>query len=182
MDKGKAPMMTNVTTEEKRAMAEMSEYMQREKGDCITHGTAIQLAPVGKCDFEPNSVTVLRDIWFKMMRHADFNEKYIDIAHLLFIPLYTQMLKAMLHFWDPSYHCFTFRQFDLAPTIEEYAKLLNRENLPEDKVYCCDQKRTPKGTLSRLIGIHASELESHIRMEGQNLDSGFFTVICSKSH
>ena len=55
-------MMTNVTTEEKKAMAEMSEYMQREKGDCIPHGTVIQLPPVGKCDFEPNDVTVLRDI------------------------------------------------------------------------------------------------------------------------
>ena len=54
------------------------------------------------------------------------------------------MLKAMLHFWDPSYRCFTFHQFDLTPTIEEYAKLLNRENLPKDKVYYYDKKKPLK--------------------------------------
>ncbi|MED6224689.1 hypothetical protein PIB30_086467 [Stylosanthes scabra] len=38
------------------------------------------------------------------------------------------MLRAMLQFWDPSYQCFTFNQFDLTPSIEEYAKLLNKED------------------------------------------------------
>ncbi|MBA0730749.1 hypothetical protein Golax_025543, partial [Gossypium laxum] len=31
----------------------------------------------------------------------------------------------MVHFWDPTYRCFTFNEVDMVPTIEEYSALLH---------------------------------------------------------
>ncbi|MED6212142.1 hypothetical protein PIB30_080358 [Stylosanthes scabra] len=45
--------------------------------------------------------------------------------------------------------------------------------MAKDKIYCYDQKKTPKRALSQLMLIHAKKLESQLRMDGQNLDADF---------
>ncbi|MBA0608949.1 hypothetical protein Godav_021102 [Gossypium davidsonii] len=56
-----------------------------------------------------------------------FWEKYGDVAQLLFVKLDDALLKAMVHFWDPTYRCFTFNEVDMGPL----AKLMG---LPVDTV------------------------------------------------
>ena len=59
------------------------------------------------------------------------------------------MTKALLHFWHQSYHYFTFQQFSMVPTIENYAKLLNSKNANENKVYCYKLELVLKRKLSK---------------------------------
>ncbi|MED6212366.1 hypothetical protein PIB30_082559 [Stylosanthes scabra] len=70
------------------------------------------------------------------------------------------MLRAMLQFWDPSYRCFTFNQLDLTPSIEEYAKLLNKENSHIDD---------DKGLTMYALAIYGLVLFSRVRgqIDGQ---------------
>lgn len=42
----------------------------------------------------------------------------------MFTPVDVPMLRAMLHFLDPAYRCFTFGSYDMTPTVEEYQILL----------------------------------------------------------
>jgi len=35
------------------------------------------------------------------------------------------MIKALMQFWNSGYICYTFRDIDMTPTIEEYAQILN---------------------------------------------------------
>ena len=70
-----------------------------------------------------------------MEKKHEFQHKYRNLPYLLFVPIDTLMLKAMLHFLDPSYHCFTFNQHDVTLTIKVYDELLNIKNVVKDKVY-----------------------------------------------
>lgn len=83
-----------------------------------------------------------------MKKKGEFNKKYGHIAYLLFVPIDIPMLKAMMHFWDLSYHCFMFNEIDMVLMIEEYTKLLGMEVVPRDKVYYYELKKSPKRRLS----------------------------------
>jgi hypothetical protein len=54
-----------------------------------------------------------------------FENKYGRIAHLIRMPVQISAVKALMHFWDPSYRCFTFGDIDMTPTLEEYAQILS---------------------------------------------------------
>ncbi|MBA0562486.1 hypothetical protein Golob_007527 [Gossypium lobatum] len=54
-----------------------------------------------------------------------FRDNFGDVAQLLFVESDDALLKAMVHFWDPIYRCFTFNEVDMVPTIEQYSALLH---------------------------------------------------------
>ena len=144
-----------------------SEAIQMEKGDCIDQGKSVQLPEIGKVDFEQNDLKELTQVWLKMEKKDEFQRKYGNLAYLLFVPVDTPMLKAMLHFWDPFYRCFTFNQHDMTPTIEEYEELLNMKNVVKDKVYFRDGKGA-KRQLSKIMDIKVCELDKHMKEKGNN--------------
>ena len=37
-------------------------------------------------------------------------------------------VRAIVHFWDPDYRCFSFGSIDLCPTMEEYGMLAEFPN------------------------------------------------------
>jgi hypothetical protein len=51
---------------------------------------------------------------------VDFTEKYGRILHILKRPVQKSVIMVLVYFWDPLYNCFTFKDMDLVPTIEEY--------------------------------------------------------------
>ncbi|MBA0620365.1 hypothetical protein Godav_006090 [Gossypium davidsonii] len=54
-----------------------------------------------------------------------FQDKYGDIAQLLFVKLDDALLKGMVRFWDPTYRCFTFNEVDMVLIIKEYSTLFH---------------------------------------------------------
>ena len=51
------------------------------------------------------------------------------------------LIRVVIHFWDPSYRCFTFNGDDLVPTTEEYSMLIRLKLQCLDKVYYRRQAR-----------------------------------------
>ncbi|MBA0676862.1 hypothetical protein Goari_018312 [Gossypium aridum] len=41
----------------------------------------------------------------------------------------------MVHFWDPTYRCFTFNKMDMVPTIEEYYTLFHYDFRDPLRIY-----------------------------------------------
>ncbi|MBA0723224.1 hypothetical protein Golax_003825 [Gossypium laxum] len=60
-----------------------------------------------------------------MLKKRYFWDKYGDVAQLLFVKSDDALLKAMVHFSDPTYRCFTFNEMDMVPTIKEYSTFLH---------------------------------------------------------
>ncbi|TYI46438.1 hypothetical protein E1A91_D13G107300v1 [Gossypium mustelinum] len=77
-------------------------------------------------DCRRNSEDELKGIWqsWDEAKKTRFQEKYGDVAQLLFVKLQDALLKAMVCFGDPTYRCFTFNEVDIVLTIKEYSTLL----------------------------------------------------------
>jgi hypothetical protein len=53
-----------------------------------------------------------------------FTFKYGKILNLLDIPVQIEVVTALAQFYDPPLRCFTFQDFQLAPTLEEFGQIL----------------------------------------------------------
>ncbi|MBA0626684.1 hypothetical protein Godav_004309 [Gossypium davidsonii] len=62
------------------------------------------------------------------------------------------LLKAMAHFWDPTYRCFTFNEMDMVPIIEEYSTLLHHDFKDLLRIYW-KQKVNFRGPMANLMGL-----------------------------
>ncbi|TYG40591.1 hypothetical protein ES288_D12G105200v1 [Gossypium darwinii] len=103
---------------------------------------------------EPNYKDELKGIWqsWDEAKKTHISEKYGDVAQLLFVKLDDALLKAMVHFWDPTYKCFTFNEVDMVPTIEEYSTLLHYDFRDPPKIYW-KQNVNFWGLLANLMGL-----------------------------
>ncbi|KAI5426399.1 uncharacterized protein LOC127126015 [Lathyrus oleraceus] len=54
-----------------------------------------------------------------------FVDQYGDLLTLLKMVVYPVPLQTLLRFYDPELRCFTFQDYQLAPTLEEYSILMN---------------------------------------------------------
>ncbi|KAK2356938.1 hypothetical protein QL285_094255 [Trifolium repens] len=58
------------------------------------------------------------------IRRDNFRSNYGSIIDLLHVQLDTMALTTMAQFYDPPLRCFTFQDFQLLPTIEEFESIL----------------------------------------------------------
>ena len=84
----------------------------------------------------PDSLVVLHfhDFRAKWMQHwwdllegddrASIKSIFGKFSSLMRLHVDPGLLEAFASFWDPSHCCFSIREMDLVPTLEEYAKLL----------------------------------------------------------
>ena len=54
-----------------------------------------------------------------------FMAKYGGLLSLLKVNMMEGVLSTLVQFYDPVYHCFTFPDYQLTPTLEEYSQLID---------------------------------------------------------
>jgi hypothetical protein len=59
----------------------------------------------------------------KSIREDEFLKKYGRIVEITMVSVHNLAIKALMHFYDPKYQCFIFRNVDMCPTLEEYGLL-----------------------------------------------------------
>ena len=52
-----------------------------------------------------------------------FFRKYGCLVEIARVEVLSPAVRALVHFWDPDYQCFSFGSIDLCPTMEEYGML-----------------------------------------------------------
>ncbi|MFQ6651967.1 hypothetical protein Gotur_024068 [Gossypium turneri] len=84
-----------------------------------------------------NSLQELKEIWDQWNDEVKqlFYSSYGDLPYLLDIKVDKHLFRALAQFWNPAYSCFTFREGDLVPTVEEYMALLCCSRIQADRVY-----------------------------------------------
>src|ERR1051325_6670360 len=55
---------------------------------------------------------------------SDFRKRYGALLTILNTNVDEGLLKTLVQFYDPVYHCFTFPDYQLMPSLEEYANIL----------------------------------------------------------
>ena len=68
--------------------------------------------------------TQLRDLVSKVPDTSSFDRRHGHLLSLVTSKLDEQMMSVLVQFFDPLYHCFTFPDYQLVPTLEEFSDLL----------------------------------------------------------
>jgi hypothetical protein len=69
-------------------------------------------------------------MWIRM----HFFRKYRRLVEIAKVEVLSPAVRALVHFWDPDYRCFSFGSIDLCPTMEEYGMLTEFPN-PLYRIY-----------------------------------------------
>ena len=89
---------------------------------------------------DPGSLVMLHlhDFRVKRMRHwwtllgeddhADIVGIFGKFPPLMRLRVDRGLLEALASFWDPTHCCFSIREVDLTPTLEEYARFLQLDS------------------------------------------------------
>ena len=63
-----------------------------------------------------------------MWMRLHFFWKYRRLVKIAKVEVLSPVMRALVHFWDPDYQCFSFDSIDLYPTMEEYGMLTEFPN------------------------------------------------------
>jgi len=106
------------------------------------------------------NLTYLREFVGKMntIQRNNFRRKYENLLNLLEIDTHVPTITALVKYYDPPLRCFTFKDFQLVPTVEEFRDILD---LPlEGKVpYKHITQNTFVSTLVGILKVHPAKLE-----------------------
>ena len=84
----------------------------------------------------------LKELALRIPESSPFTEKYGRLLSLVTSKLDEELLKVLFQFFDPLHHYFTFPDYQLVPTMEEFYRLLGVPIL--DQLPFNGTKRHPK--------------------------------------
>ena len=67
---------------------------------------------------------LLKELASKIPENSLFSERHGRLINLVNSKIEEDMVKVLFQFFDPLHHCFTFPDYQLVPTIEEFSPLL----------------------------------------------------------
>jgi len=110
-----------------------------------------------------SNLTGLRELGGKLktIQRDAFRKKFGNLLGLLEVEVQVPVLTALAQYYDPPLRCFTFSNFQLVPTIEEFEKILD---LPlEGKApYKHLEQHASMPVLAKLMKIPLVKLEGKI--------------------
>ena len=117
----------------------------------------------------------LRKLGLLVTNHEKFNKCHEYLLNILKTNVEEGLLNTLVQFYDPAYHCFTFLDYQLVPTLEEYFYLIG---LPlSDKEPFNDSEPTPKtSTIATALSLEPSDMvHPHYTTKGgfQGLTANF---------
>ena len=65
--------------------------------------------------------TLLKELVVRIPETTSFIRGHGSLLSLVTSKLDEQMMSVLVQFYDPLYHCFTFQDFQLVPTLEEFS-------------------------------------------------------------
>ena len=118
-----------------------------------------------KYSFKDPKIDELISLILEIECSAYFQKKYASIIPLMKLRMKEGILLNLVQFYDPMYHYFTFPDYKLMPTLEEYSYLLD---LPiTGRVPFTGLQGEPKPyEIVTLIHLGKSEVEAHMTTKG----------------
>jgi len=90
-----------------------------------------------------------------------FQKRFGFLIRILKTDVDERLLNTLIQFYDPRYHCFTFPDFQLVPTLEEYSFWVGKPVL--DEVPFHGLEVVPKiPDIAAALHIERSEIKAHL--------------------
>jgi len=107
-----------------------------------------------------NDLADLRELGQKLgaVQRTIFKNRYGNLLELLEVHVQVHVITALVQYYDHPLRCFTFCDFQLVPTFEEYAQILG---MPIDKVipYQHLDQHISMSTLAAIMRLPTRDLE-----------------------
>ncbi|KEH33561.1 hypothetical protein MTR_3g046487 [Medicago truncatula] len=75
--------------------------------------------------FKEVDLVSLRELALKVKNQTGFRLRYGGLLTILRTNVEEKLVHTLVQFYDPSFRCFTFQDFQLVPTLEAYSYLLD---------------------------------------------------------
>ena len=66
----------------------------------------------------------LKELVSQVPENSQFTKRHGYLLSLVTSGFEEDMMRVLFQFFDPRHHCFTFPDYQLVPTMEEFSKLL----------------------------------------------------------
>ena len=105
-----------------------------------------------------------------------FRAKYGGLLSLLKVNMIEGVLATLVQFYDPVYHCFTFPNYHLTPTLEKYSQLTGMTITNQD-LFSGLEGVLENRTIARAIFLEESDVRAHRVTKGgiQGFPAKFLT-------
>ncbi|XP_050889682.1 uncharacterized protein LOC127094970 [Lathyrus oleraceus] len=117
--------------------------------------------------FVEPQLAVLRGLGARLdMGHKDdFKEDYGNLLGILNTEVNITVVHTLVQFYDPPLRCFTFQDYQLAPTLEEYSRILGIRT--KNQVPYIRTKELPKyQDLAKALHMGKKEIELNLKPKG----------------
>ena len=118
-----------------------------------------------KYTFKSPKIEGLRKLGRLVADPKAFRMKYGGLLSLLKINIVDGILSTMVQFYDPVYHCFTFSDYQLMPTLEEYSYLVGL-SIPDQDPFFGLEKELRNEVISAATPSKVSEIKAHMTTKG----------------
>lgn len=115
---------------------------------------------------EPQLKT-LRELGTRLVldNKEDSKKRYDNHLGILNTKFNTMVVHTLVEFYDPSMRCFTFQNYQLAPTLEEYSHILGVGI--KNQVPFVSTKKFPKSHLIvEALHLNKKEMELNLKLKG----------------
>ncbi|XP_050897132.1 uncharacterized protein LOC127103948 [Lathyrus oleraceus] len=118
-----------------------------------------------KYTFKSPTLEVLRELGSLVANPEDFNGRYGRLLPLLNTNMIEGILATLVQFYDPLYRCFTFPDYQLVHTLEEFSHVIG---LPiSDQVPFFGLEEIPKHQdIAEATHLRVSEIKANLTIKG----------------
>ena len=105
------------------------------------------MAPARRNTIQINLVKVslqLKDLELRVPERSLFTKKHGRLLNLVTVKPDEELLKVLFQFFDPLHHYFTFPDYHLVPTMEEFSRLLGVPILDQSPFNGTEERPKPK--------------------------------------
>ncbi|XP_050896422.1 uncharacterized protein LOC127103190 [Lathyrus oleraceus] len=121
-----------------------------------------------KYTFKSPKLEDLRRLGSLVVDIKAFNKRYGHFLSLLKINMADGLLSTLIQFIDPVYHCFTFPDYQLMPTLEEYSHLIGVPISSQAPFFGLEED--PKDQdIAKATHLKMSEIRDHMTTKGKML-------------
>ncbi|XP_045831213.1 uncharacterized protein LOC123922549 [Trifolium pratense] len=127
-----------------------------------------------KYSFKEPDLSRLRELGALVPFPEDFQKRYGKLLSILNTNVEEGILNTLIQFYDPIYHCFTFVDYQLVPTLEEYSYWVGlpiSERIP----YTGLEESPAPSVIANALHLKTSDIVSNRTKKGgfQGLTSNF---------
>ncbi|GAU51747.1 hypothetical protein TSUD_415400 [Trifolium subterraneum] len=135
---------------------------------------------IKKISFKKPELTNLRKLGSLVSDPEKFREHHGGILSILKTDVEVGALEALIRFYDPLYYCFTFPDYQLVPTLEEYVNLIGLPVL--DAVPFSGLEEVPKPLdIATALHLKKTEISANLTIKGGLQDVNAIQIFLSKN-